>query len=115
MCASPRRSICELVDGKLILRCRCGWRLGPADHSPKKYAAMARLPVQSIGPEVNPHSVNGARFELREFYCPGCMTRLEVEIARPDDPVIEDACISESWLAGRLKLNGKGTKTIDGR
>jgi N-methylhydantoinase B len=106
---------CESIDGKLLLRCRCGWLLGSADHSPKKYAAMARLPVQSIGPEVNPHSVNGARFELREFYCPGCITRLEVEIARPDDPVIEDACISESWLADRLQLNGEGTKMKVGR
>jgi acetone carboxylase gamma subunit len=59
---------------------------------------MARLPIQTIGPEVNPHAVNGARFELREFYCPSCMTRLETEIARPDDPVVDDARISPAWI-----------------
>ena len=81
---------CERTDGKLQLRCRCGCVLGHADKSPKMHALMSRLPVQAIGPEVNPSSVNGARFELREFYCPACMTRLEVEISRPDDPVLDD-------------------------
>ena len=52
---------------------------------------MAVFPVQRIGPDVNPHGWNGARFELREFYCPGCATLLEIEIARPDDPLLADA------------------------
>jgi N-methylhydantoinase B len=94
---------CEAIDGDLRLRCRCGHVLGPAHASAKLHAAMARLPVQAIGPEVNPHAVNGARFELREFYCPACMTRLETEIARPGDPVVDDSCISSAWLARQLR------------
>ena len=90
---------CETKAGKMQLRCRCGHVLGPANKSPKMYAAMARLPVQSIGPEVNPHEINGHRFELREFFCPSCMTRLEVEIARPEDPVLDDSCVSPDWLS----------------
>ncbi|MGE3144046.1 MAG: hydantoinase B/oxoprolinase family protein [Pseudorhodoplanes sp.] len=90
---------CEAKAGKMQLRCRCGHVLGPANKSPKMYAAMARLPVQSIGPEVNPHEINGHRFELREFFCPSCMTRLEVEIARPEDPVLDDSCVSPDWLS----------------
>jgi N-methylhydantoinase B len=89
---------CERHAGSLRLRCRCGYVLGPAHESAKTCAAMARLPIQTIGPEVNPHAVNGARFELREFYCPSCMTRLETEIARPDDPVVDDARISPAWI-----------------
>jgi N-methylhydantoinase B len=89
---------CERTDGKLQLRCRCGCVLGHADKSPKMHALMSRLPVQAIGPEVNPSSVNGARFELREFYCPACMTRLEVEISRPDDPVLDDSFVSPDWI-----------------
>lgn len=81
-----------------VYRCRCGCVLGPAVASYKQYAALARYPVQAIGPEVNPHRVGGARFELREFYCPACYTRLEVEIARPGDPLLEDACLSLAWL-----------------
>jgi len=77
-----------------LLRCRCGRVLGPADVPYKLHAASARFPVQRIGPEVNPHRIGGARFELREFYCPACFTLLEVEIARPDDPVLDDAALS---------------------
>ena len=51
---------------------------------------MAVFPVQRIGPDVNPHRWNGDRFELREFYCPGCATLLELEIARPEDPLLAD-------------------------
>ena len=39
---------------------------------------------------MNPHRWNGDRFELREFYCPGCATLLELEIARPEDPLLAD-------------------------
>jgi N-methylhydantoinase B len=81
----------ERRDGGLALRCRCGHVLGPAAEPYKQLAAQARFPVQRIGPEVNPYEVGGRRFELREFYCPGCFTLLEVEIARPGDPVLDDA------------------------
>lgn len=97
---------CEKHDGALRLRCRCGHVLGPAERSPKLGAAMARLPVQVIGPEVNPHRINGTRFELREFYCPACMTRLEIEVCRPDEPVLDDACVSPEWLSERLAEMG---------
>jgi N-methylhydantoinase B len=85
-----------------VLRCRCGHRLGPADGSPKRGAAWARFPVQRIGPEVNPHRLGGDRFELREFYCPGCYTLLEVEIARPGDPILEDALLAGAWVEAQV-------------
>lgn len=85
------------------VRCRCGCVLGPADVSFKRHAAMARFPVQRIGPEVNPHHIGGDRFELREFYCPGCFTLVDVEIAQLDDPVLDDACLSLEWLEGARK------------
>ena len=89
----------DLRGAEPVHRCRCGHALGPADGSYKRFAARARFPVQRIGPEVNPHRVNGSRFELREFFCPRCWTRLEVEIARPDDRILEDALLSPAWLA----------------
>jgi N-methylhydantoinase B len=78
----------------VVYRCRCGHVLGPTDLPYKRLAAQARFPVQRIGPEVNPHQVGDGRFELREFYCPGCFTLLEVEIARPANPVLDDARLS---------------------
>src|SRR5207247_9824072 len=89
-------------------RCRCGHALGPADGTYKRFAAQARSPVQRLGPEVNPHHVNGARFELREFFCPGCWTRLEVEIARPDDPLLADAELAPGWLRSGAALGRRG-------
>jgi acetone carboxylase gamma subunit len=75
----------------VVYRCRCGHALGPANLPYKRLAAQARFPVQRIGPEVNPHRIGDNRFELREFYCPGCVTLLEVEIARPANPILDDA------------------------
>ncbi|MGH2741890.1 MAG: acetone carboxylase subunit gamma, partial [Thermoleophilaceae bacterium] len=82
---------CDLQQHPPVYRCRCGHVLGPVDTAYKELAAQARYPVQRIGPEVNPSRIGGGRFELREFYCPGCFTMLEVEIARPADPLLDDA------------------------
>lgn len=81
----------DMSEGPAVYRCRCGQSLGPAEHPYKELAAQARFPVQRIGPDVNPAHIGGDRFELREFYCPGCFTLLEVEIARPADPLVDDA------------------------
>jgi len=84
----------DLGSAPAVYRCRCGQTLGPVDAPYKRLAAQARFPVQHIGPEVNPNRIGGSRFELREFYCPSCFTLLEVEIARPDDPILDDARIA---------------------
>lgn len=84
----------ELRRGHAVYRCRCGHVLGPADQPYSELAAVARFPVQRIGPEVNPHRVGGARFELREICCPACFTLLCAEIARPDDPLLADAALA---------------------
>jgi N-methylhydantoinase B len=78
----------------VVYRCRCGHALGPVNVPYKQLAAQASFPVQRIGPEVNPYRIGGNRFELREFYCPGCFTLLEVEIARPMNPIVDDARLS---------------------
>jgi N-methylhydantoinase B len=98
----------DVRDGRAVYRCRCGRTLGPTEIPYKHLAVEARFPVQRIGPEVNPHRIGGTRFELREFYCPGCFTLLEVEIARPQDPILDDARLAPAWLesvhAGRQAL-----------
>jgi N-methylhydantoinase B len=91
----------EPAGGEPRYRCACGHVLGPATQPYKSLAASARYPVQRVGPHVNPHHVNGDRFELREFYCPACLVLLETEIARPEDPVLDDASLSHAWLDER--------------
>jgi N-methylhydantoinase B len=84
----------ELRNGDAVYRCRCGYELGPADRPYTELAAIARFPVQRIGPRVNPNRVGGTRFELREICCPACFTLLGAEIARPDDPILADASVT---------------------
>lgn len=84
----------ELRNGHAVYRCRCGHELGPADRAYTELAAVARWPVQRIGPEVNPNRVGGTRFELRELCCPACFTLLSAEIARPSDPILDDAALT---------------------
>jgi N-methylhydantoinase B len=85
---------CDVGRDPPTYRCRCGRVLGPVHTPYKELVAQARFPVQHLGPEVNPSRIGGSRFELREFYCPGCFTLLEVEIARPHDPLLDDARLS---------------------
>ena len=97
----------DLREGGPVYRCRCGHRLGPADGPYHRGAAWARFPVQRIGPEVNPHRVGGDRFEVRELYCPGCFTLLAVEVARPEDPILDEARLSPGWVL-RAAPDGTG-------
>ncbi|MBS1888673.1 MAG: hydantoinase B/oxoprolinase family protein [Actinobacteria bacterium] len=82
-----------------VYRSRAGYVLGPATHAWHELAAIARFPVQRIGPEVNANHVNGERFELRELYCPSSFTLLGAEIARKEDPILFDAELSLDALA----------------
>jgi N-methylhydantoinase B len=89
-----------------VLRCRCGYVLGSGNASYTEFAAVARFPVQRLGPNVNPHRVGGARFEVREIYCPGCYVQLAVEVGRPTDPILDDARVSLTWLrANSLRVS----------
>lgn len=85
-----------------VYRSCCGYVLGPADRAWQELAVVARFPVQRIGPEVNPHRINGARFELRELYCPGSFTLLGAEVARPEDPLLHDAALALDGMTAEL-------------
>jgi N-methylhydantoinase B len=70
--------------------CRCGHRLGPAAENYKLHALAREGPVQNAGPWVDPHGLGGGRFVCREFFCPGCGTLLDVEIAQRGEPILWD-------------------------
>lgn len=67
---------CDLSARPPVVRCRCESELGPAGDSFKRFAAMARFPVQRIGPEVNPHQSRGPIL-APGVYCPGCFGAAE--------------------------------------
>ena len=93
----------DFGDDEPRLRCACGCVLGNASEPYTSLAAVAHRPVQQIGPHVNPNHVGGDRFELREFYCPACLTLLATEIAQRGDPVLDDARLSLAWAEERLR------------
>ena len=79
--------------------CECGQELGPATENYKLHALMREGPVQNAGPWVDPNSIGGDRFVCREFFCPGCLTQLDVEIAQRGEPILWDV---------RLDIPGSG-------
>ena len=72
------------------IQCRCGERIGPASENYKLHVLMREGPVQNAGPWVDPNGLGGARFVCREFFCPGCATLLDVEIAQRGEPILWD-------------------------
>lgn len=73
--------------------CQCGQELGPAGENYKLHTLMREGPVQNAGPWVDPNSIGGDRFVCREFFCPGCLTQLDVEIAQRGEPLLWDVRI----------------------
>lgn len=70
--------------------CRCGHELGAASENYKQHALLREGPVQAAGPWVDPHNIGKDRFVCREFFCPGCLTLLDVEIAQSGEPLLWD-------------------------
>jgi N-methylhydantoinase B len=70
--------------------CRCGQEIGPITENYKLRVLMREGPVQNAGPWVDPNGIGGDRFVCREFFCPGCLRLLDVEIAQRHEPVLWD-------------------------
>jgi acetone carboxylase gamma subunit len=71
--------------------CACGHEISPASENYKEHALLREGPVQAAGPLVDPHRIGQDRFVCREFFCPGCVRLLDVEIAQRDEPLLWDA------------------------
>lgn len=67
------------------IRCRkCGHAFCASNHNFKEAALQAEFPLTRASPRNSPTE----RFVLREFYCPGCATLLEVEVALRGAPLV---------------------------
>jgi acetone carboxylase gamma subunit len=76
-------------DAGPVFVCQCGHELGDARQNFKSFTLMEEGPVHDAGLRVNPYGV-GDRFVFRQFYCPGCLLRLETEVALKDEPILWD-------------------------
>lgn len=71
-------------DGDEVVVCRrCEHVLCGAEENYKRHALCEALPMTEAGPKTNPPSAYvDEPMEFRQFYCPGCGTLLENEVAR---------------------------------
>jgi acetone carboxylase, gamma subunit len=75
-----------------VVKCDCGHEFGPYTEN---WKLSARIHVRATRESLDA-IYPGARkcdpewMELREFYCPGCFTQLEVEAAAPGYPILFD-------------------------
>ncbi len=79
--------------GKVYKCTECGFVLGPADKGFKEYAVVKERPYAdyvAMKVLLNPSD----RFVIREFYCPKCAIRFDVESVMKDEPYL-DIKISE--------------------
>ncbi len=77
------------IGGQPVSRCaRCGHEYGPTNENPKLKAVVKEQSLGAAGPDFP--APDETRFCLREFYCPDCATRFEVEVTRKEDPIIFD-------------------------
>jgi N-methylhydantoinase B len=88
----PASEYLEIVTSKsgVVIKCRkCKHVFCTSEFNYKEYALEKEFPVSRAGPQINPYKIAN-KFELREFYCPGCGVLLEVEINVKGDPYVWD-------------------------
>lgn len=78
-----------------FITCSCGQVLSPAKENYKEWVAEARRPLSTGGPRCDPFHKGHDRFEMREYYCPGCATLLEVDMVEKSEPVVWDLDIAQ--------------------
>ncbi len=69
--------------------CRCRTVVSPAGENYKAHVPVGEYPLSRGGPQIAPNNDDG-RFVLREFYCPGCWTLLDVETNMKGETFIWD-------------------------
>ncbi len=75
--------------GEYATKCRCGHDFGDAARNWKDSAAVIEREGESPY-FVGPRAADPDWMVLREFYCPGCATRLDVEVVPPGYPFIHN-------------------------
>jgi len=79
-------------DGDYVVKCDCGHEFCGYEENWKLEAMIYVRDTEEKLLEIYPKMMTGSPdwSELREFYCPGCMSLLEVDAVPPGYPVIFD-------------------------
>ncbi len=75
-----------------VVKCDCGHQFGPVTENWKHGARILVRDTEELLEEIyDPyHRCDPRWMELREYYCPGCWSLLEVEAVPPGYPVVFD-------------------------
>ena len=84
--------IVQKDDGERVVKCDCGREFGDYRQNWKLEALVYIRDTREKLDEIYPghRKCDPEWMELREFYCPGCATQLEVEAVTPGYPLIFD-------------------------
>ena len=75
------------VDESRTISCKkCGNTFCSINENYKNYTLMRETPLSNLGDEYS----KTERFCFREFYCPGCLTLLWVDMSQRDLPILFD-------------------------
>lgn len=76
-------------EGRKVYKCaKCGTVLGPADKSFKEFAVVKEKSYSEYV-DMGILSVRSDRFVIREFYCPKCAIRFDVESVVKGEPYLD--------------------------
>lgn len=78
------------ADGERRVRCLCGQDLGNVRTNWKEHALVYERHPRDHVIYVGPRGADPDWMLLREFYCPGCGTQLDVEMVPPGYPFIQN-------------------------
>lgn len=84
--------IVKKQDGNRVVKCDCGHEFGSYQENWKLSASIRVRNTEEELQEIYPEMMhcNPEWMELREYFCPGCWSLLEVEAVPPGYPVIFD-------------------------
>ena len=76
-------------NGSKVYKCaKCGTTLGPANKNFKEYAVVKEAPYGDYV-DAGILATRSDRFVIREFYCPKCAVRFDVERVAKGEPYLD--------------------------
>jgi len=92
-------------DGRRVVKCDCGHEFCDPEQNWKLEALIHVRDSEEKLLEIYPRMMHGDPQweEIREYFCPGCLTQLEVDVVAPGYPVVHDFVpdiegLYEEWL-----------------
>ena len=114
----PHLFVVQKPDGRRVNKCDCGFEFGDYRQNWKLEAQVFVRDTDETLQEIYPPMMHcdPEWMVLREFYCPGCYSLLEVEAVSPCYPIIHDfkpdlETFYREWLGKEFKRTPDETET----